>query len=197
MTPRATFAPVLLLGLGSGALCAVAGTKHWVEPDLARDNSSAGSTLWESWVVDAPLAGALALVLLAAWGVVLVTRGRVRRIIALLALLAGIGLVATVVWSGMTGPDTLRENLDEPGAQALLGDRDVEPTFTGWFWTAVICAPLATIAAALAVRFAPQWPEMGSRYDAPTEASASGTSAEGAENLDIWKAIDEGEDPTT
>lgn len=196
MTPRKTFAPVLLVGLGSGVLCAVAGTKHWVEPDLARENSSAGSTLWDSWVVDAPLAGALALVLLAAWGVVLVTRGRVRRLIALLALLAGLGLVATVVWSGMTGPDTLRDHLAEPGAQALLGDRKVEPAFTGWFWTAALCAPVTALAAALAVRFAPHWPEMGSRYDAPASANEKGTSADSSENIDIWKAIDEGEDPT-
>jgi len=193
MTPRATFAPVVLLGLGSGALVAVAGTKDWVVPDLARDNNAAGTTLWDSWVVDAPLAGALALVLLACWGVVLVTRGRVRRVVAVLALLAALGLVATSIWTGVEGPQTLRDNLAEPGAQAMLGDRDVDPTFTGWFWTAAVGAPLSAMAAALAIRFAPQWPEMGSRYDAPT----SGPSAkEPSDNLDIWKAIDEGDDPT-
>src|SRR5690606_13835543 len=144
--------------------------KPWVVPDLDRDNSAAGATLWDSWVVDAPLAGALSLVLLACWGVVLVTRGRIRRGIALLALLAAVGLVASVIWAGIDGPQALRDNLADPGAQALLGDHDVDAAFTGWYWTAAVTAPVSVVAALLAVRFAPQWPEMGSRYDAPTAA---------------------------
>ncbi|WP_110205960.1 Trp biosynthesis-associated membrane protein [Nocardioides daejeonensis] len=195
MTPRGTFGPVVLLGLGTGALCAVAGTKDWVVPDLARESNPAGSTLWDSWVVDAPLAGALALVLLACWGVVLVTRGRARRLVALLALVAAIGLMVTTIWTGVQGPDLLRENLSDPGAQAVLGDRSADPSYTGWFWTAVVASPLAVIASALGVRLAPQWPEMGSRYDAPSSAPGAG-SAVPEDNLDIWKAIDEGEDPT-
>ena len=38
-----------------------------------------------------PLAGALALVLLACWGVLLVTRARIRRVVAGLALLVAVG----------------------------------------------------------------------------------------------------------
>ena len=52
-----------------------------------------------------------------------------------------------------------------------------------------------TLAAAAAVRYAPAWPEMGSRYEAPVGAPA--TTAEDADgNLDLWKAMDEGHDPT-
>lgn len=197
MTPRATFGPVVLLGLGAGALCAVAGTKDWVVPDIARDNNAAGgATLWDSWVVDAPLAGALALVVLASWGVLLVTRGRVRRMVALLALVGAVALVVTTAWIGIEGPGTLRETLDDPSARAVLADESVEPTYSGWFWASVVGSPLAVVAAGLAVRFAPHWPEMGSRYDAPAGAREAAKADEPTNNLDLWKAIDEGEDPT-
>ncbi len=43
----------------------------------------------------------------------------------------------------------------------------------------------------------PRWPEMGTRYDAPTGAGAAHAHDAGPkENIDIWKALDEGRDPT-
>ena len=43
----------------------------------------------------------------------------------------------------------------------------------------------------------PRWPEMGTRYDAPTGAGAADAhDAAPKENIDIWKALDEGRDPT-
>ena len=47
--------------------------------------------------------------------------------------------------------------------------------------------------------WAPEWPEMGTRYDAPGSAvPAPATPAEPDERtgLDLWKAMDEGRDPT-
>jgi hypothetical protein len=44
----------------------------------------------------------------------------------------------------------------------------------------------------VAVRFCPVWPEMGSRYDAP----ATRPQAEDLDDLDLWRAIDQGHDPT-
>ena len=60
---------------------------------------------------------------------------------------------------------------------------------------------------ALAVLLVPAWPEMGRRYDAPgtstgTGPAAAATGADGAEDvgdrahLDMWRALDEGHDPT-
>ena len=44
----------------------------------------------------------------------------------------------------------------------------------------------------------PGWPEMGRRYDAPADATAERAAPlpEEQENLDLWKAMDEGRDPT-
>ena len=55
--------------------------------------------------------------------------------------------------------------------------------------------PASTVAA---VRLVPGWPEMGRRYDAPADAApaAPEKAPEEQENLDLWKAMDEGHDPT-
>ena len=86
---RRTFGPVLLLGLAAGTLAAVAGSKPWVEPSSADGQTQA----FARFVAvggdsgELPVATSLALVALACWGVVLVTRARVRRAVAVLGLL--------------------------------------------------------------------------------------------------------------
>ena len=43
----------------------------------------------------------------------------------------------------------------------------------------------------------PRWPEMGTRYDAPAARTPTAVdAADDASNRDLWKAIDEGHDPT-
>jgi uncharacterized membrane protein (TIGR02234 family) len=73
--------------------------------------------------------------------------------------------------------------------------RTTDQGFTGWFWTAAICSVLALVPALLAVRLVPSWPEMGSRYDAPG-AQAPVNEPEPTREQDLWKALDEGRDPT-
>ena len=130
-----------------------------------------------------PLAAALSLVVLACWGVVLVTRRRVRRAVAALGLLAALGLAATVVVGWVTLDDQVLELLRAQPTQASTRG-GAEVATTGWFWAA-------------AVRLVPHWPEMGDRYDAPgTGDGAAGVPSDDASNLDLWKAMDEGHDPT-
>ena len=47
-------------------------------------------------------------------------------------------------------------------------------------------------------RYVRGWPEMGRRYDAPADGAAVAptTPVEEQSSLDVWKAIDEGRDPT-
>ena len=113
-----------------------------------------------------PLAGALSLVVLACWGCVLVTRGRVRRVVAVLGCSAPLGVLVAVVvgWSAAARP--LRGRGRDVGGD--VGGRGS----TGWYWAAAIAAvALASLATALAVRWCGSWPEMGSRYDAPGAAA--------------------------
>ena len=190
--PRATFGPVVGLGLAAGALAAVAGSRPWVV------DSGAGASRADplGLVADAgemPLGLALALVLLACWGVLLVSRGAVRRLVAGLALLAALGLAATVVVAYFTLPDQVSAAQREA---SLPLDDVVGSTISGWYLAAALSAVLSVVTTALAVKWVGHWPEMGSRYDAPGGAGAHEPPPEDPSSLDLWKSIDEGRDPT-
>lgn len=195
---RRGFGRTVGLGLATAGLTAVAAHRQWVTVDGADEQTRAladAALTSGADVGSSPVAGALALVLLATWGVLLVTRGRVRRIVAVLGLLAAIGVVAAVVSGFAAVPDTVRKAIG-PGA-------DVEVGLGWWFWVSALAALAAVVATVQAVRQVPSWPEMGSRYDAPSTDSPTGSPTadapplEDQSNLELWKSIDEGRDPTT
>jgi len=195
---RRTFGPVVLLGLGAAGLAAVAGSKPWITGEsgsVDADGSSAmASVLSLDGARDSPLAAALALVVLACWGVVLMTRGRVRRAVAVLGLVAAVGLSIVTIEAFWSLPDKLADSLLE-----VSGTDTVSTQVTAWYAAALVGAGLSVAATLAAVVLVPGWPEMGSRYDAPTgQQTPAGATAAAAptENIDIWKALDEGRDPT-
>lgn len=204
MRARATFGPVVLLGLAASGFAAIAGHRTMLEvpQDYLKENGLTALSGQDVATAEFPLAGALGLVALACWGVVLVTRGVVRRAIAALALLAAAGVLVVLVLGGFVQrDDAARDVADQLGMTSIATppmDR------TAWFWVGTACAVLAVAAAAAAVRLVPAWPEMGARYDAPTGSSPTSTAATTAaatdvseqSNLDLWKSLDEGSDPT-
>ena len=193
-TARRTFGPVVLLGLASAGLAAIAGSKPWVTGESGSVDADASSgmaaVLSLDGVRESPLAAALALVVLACWGVLLVTRGRVRRVVAVLGLVAATGLAIATVEAFWSLPDKLAEALVE-----VSGTDTVSTSLTPWYAAALVGAGLSVVATLAAVVLVPGWPEMGSRYDAPAAASQRDDSTPET-NIDIWKALDEGRDPT-
>ena len=195
---RSSFGPVVLVGLASAVLAAVAGTKPWVSGESAGvqsdDGGAMSSILSIDSVAESPLAAALSLVVLACWGVLLVTRGRFRRAIAVLALVTALGLVAATVEAFFNLPDALAESLTE-----VSGSDTASTGFTAWYAVALLAALACAAATAAAVRLVGSWPEMGTKYDAPTGAPGADdarTDEPPTENIDIWTALDEGRDPT-
>ncbi len=198
---RRTCGPVVLVGVASAALAAWAASKPWVSGTGADSSAQASlsvATTAAGEIASSPLGTALAFVVLACWGVLLVTRGRFRRVIAGLAVLAATGYVATVVWAPFSLPDHLVEQVRRRTGVTLE-----DTALTGWFWLASVAALLVLASTVLALRLVRTWPEMGTRYDAPTGARATGgvdpAQAPGdrpTENIDIWKALDDGRDPT-
>lgn len=195
---RRTFGPVVVLGLAAGGLAAMAGTRPWVSGESGGVQSTGGGAMGSApsmdSVAESPLAAALALVVLACWGVLLVTRGRFRRAIAVLALVAAVGLAAATVEAYFTLPDALAASLLE-----VSGIDTVSTGLTAWYAAALLAAVANVAATAAAVRFVRHWPEMGTRYDAPSATRTTTDDAAGkppTENIDIWKALDEGRDPT-
>jgi uncharacterized membrane protein (TIGR02234 family) len=201
--PRRTFGRVVLLGLAGAGLAAVAASKPWVSGTSGAFDSSAESSQAITGgaiggASTSPLALALALVVLACWGVLLVTRGRFRRVVSVLGLLAALGVAAAVVEAISSLPTKLGNALMEAS-----GSDAASTSFTAWYAAAAVGAVLSVLPTAAAVRLVPTWPEMGSRYDAPTGGRTAGGDSSGdgegelpSENIDIWKALDEGRDPT-
>ncbi|MCL8027562.1 Trp biosynthesis-associated membrane protein [Nocardioides bruguierae] len=185
---------VVVLVLASGALAAVAGGKPAAS---ATGDGAAGTvaelTLTSGDALAMPAVTSFALVALASLGVVLVTRGRVRRGVAVLGLLAALGSAAAVVQAWWGVRSTIRDTLASVGADGGVAT-------SGWYLVAAASSVVLVLATAAVVRLVPTWPEMGSRYDAPTGAAARPTRTpldEGASSMDLWKALDEGEDPTS
>jgi uncharacterized membrane protein (TIGR02234 family) len=137
-----------------------------------------------------PVVTALSLVVLAIWGVLLVTRRGVRRGLAWFLLLMSGGLFAIVMLSYWTIPATIRADFRVAGFVPPPVDH------TGWFWTAAAGAGVCLITALLAVRDIRGWPEMSSRYDAPGSQASAQQLNEPESNIDLWKALDNGHDPT-
>ncbi|WP_158294903.1 Trp biosynthesis-associated membrane protein [Nocardioides caeni] len=196
---RRLFGPVVLLGLAGAGAVAVGGHRAMLEVP-GSFLQSAGLLSYEgneNAQVQFPLAGALGLVGLAAWGALLVSRGIVRRIVAALAALAGAGATAVVVVGGFVQDDDAAADL---ATRLGLGAVTIEVDRTPWVWVALAGGLVTLAAGVLAVRHVGRWPEMGSRYDAPTGGGATAPVADGADgeqsNLDLWKAMDEGADPT-
>lgn len=194
-----TFGPTVLVGVAAAGLVATAGHKDWIAVDGSSRNEGAITFFWESHpgLAQMPLAGALGLLLLASWGVVLVSRGRLRRAVAALGLVTALALAGTwlVGWSSLA--ENVRERLGDSGL-----DAGQTLSWTVWFFAAGVGIVLAVAASVVAVIRVGGWPEMGNRYDAPAAAKAAATSQATsvdlteADPMDVWKAIDEGHDPT-
>ena len=142
-----SFGPTVLLGVGAGVLAAVSGSRDWVSVEPV-DPDAIGTAL----VLDGfpglgqmPLAGALGLVVLACWGVVLVSRGLPRRVVAWLGLVAALGLVATWLTGLVTLADSVVETLEAGGAAGAW-----DTAWTAWFWVAGLSALGCVAAAAVA-----------------------------------------------
>jgi Tryptophan-associated transmembrane protein (Trp_oprn_chp) len=183
--PGRRFGPTVLGGLAGSGVAAFAGGRAWASPD-APDPSGGSQALIDHSGGHVPLAAALGLVALACWGVVLVTRRAVRRVVAAVAVLASGGLVATSMIGRTAAIDSARS------ATVDLGGAGVGVHTTAWWWVGLLASLVALAASGVAVRLCPGWPEMGSRYDAPVRRPTTEEMSE----VDLWRAIDRGHDPT-
>jgi uncharacterized membrane protein (TIGR02234 family) len=187
---RTSFVRTAVAGVAGAALAAVSAGQTWA---TATVSSPATRSAVAKGTEVAPLALPLCLVALAAWGSVLVLRRTGRRVVALLGLAAAAGAVVVVVASLGRRAEAARD---------VLGADQARVSTTAWPYVALVAAVVTTVAFAVAVRRAASWPEMSRRYDAPdgaahggSEGPAAGSPAEPSDR-DLWRALDEGRDPT-
>ena len=194
MSRTASLARTAAAGLAGAGLAAVAAGQTWatatVTSPAARSAVAKGTDV-------APLALPLALVALAAGGSVLVLRRTGRRVVAVRGLVASAGSALAVVLA--LGDRTT-------AAQGALGTgTDADVSTSVWPFLGLAGAVLAAVTFVVAVRRAGTWPEMSRRYDAPTPSTPGATEGddtiaaagpEGPSDRDLWRALDEGRDPT-
>ena len=189
---RRLYGPALLAGLvGSGGV-AVAASHPWLRAtahvaDLPTITATAsGADL-------APLAAPVGVAMLAAYGAVVATRGMPRRALGAAVVLAAVVVIVASLRHSGAAP-ALREGL---AAKGWAGGA-YQTSTTGWRWLVVAGAALAGAAGIATAAYGDQWAAMGSRYDAPArEVEPVERSAEDMSETDVWRAIDQGRDPTS
>lgn len=188
---RRTFVPVAAGGIAAAGGVAWASNHSWFRVRTDEGLAQVASTALASGAT-VPLGTSLALVVLAAWGVILVARGRARRLASALGFLASGWLVVVVVHAAATGRHDVTQELARLG---VSGEADR----TIWPWLAIVASGVSLATGLAAVLLCPAWPEMSHRYDAPAGGSVPAgaiSDPDGAHNRDLWRAIDEGRDPT-
>lgn len=177
--------PVVLGLVALGGLAWLATGRTWARVDLATQGLPP-DTVEATGRDAAPLAAALAIVVLTSALAVLATRGRVRRAIGVLVVLLGLGgAVVCLTAAGATTDALDRLVQDSPAYTGSLPD-GVETT--PWRLLAAVPLLLAALLGVVVVRLGHRWPGMGGRYEAPA--------ARREVEDDPWKALDEGRDPT-
>lgn len=178
-----------MAGVVAAALGALASAKPWAHLTGGAQHALGFDAPALRTAGEVPLASALSLVALAAWGAVLVSRGRGRRALALLGLLDAVALLVVTVVGGFTVVGDVRTT-----AQADAATRgQLSAGLTGWYVVAVLTVLVTLACFLVAVRDAPVWPAMAARYDGPA-GDAAPVAREPRTNQEMWKAIDEGDD---
>lgn len=185
------YGPVLILGLLGALGVTVGASRPWVTatstaPGLPTIHASAsGADL-------APLAGALGVALLAAFGAVIATRGWVRRALGAAILVASLAVLVSVI-APAGSAEVLESGLATRGWSGGGYRTSTEP----WRWLALTAAVVAALAGVATVRYGGHWAVMGARYDAPSAPGpATAKPADQLTENDVWQAIDSGRDPT-
>lgn len=188
------YALVVAVGAAAAGLALFAVGRLWVETSVVtegmpRQSVAVSGTDAAAWL------RAVALVGLAGVAALLVTGGRGRQVVG--ALVAGTG-TTLVVGAGLAAPELLDRLVEVAAATAAGADPDAvgaaaeRADGSGWRWVTVGAgAVLALVGFTAAVR-GPGWPGLSGRYT--RQRSDPEPTPTGAE--DLWRALDEGRDPS-
>lgn len=182
-------------GLAVGAVLAlVAGSRAWW-----RAAGTGVSVAFTGTEATGGLAQALALVALAGALLGLVLRSRGRRVLGVLLVLTGAGVVVL----GLTRPRPASGTVRSRVLEVSLADQ-FALAGTAWPYVYAAAGLLALAAAVLMVLTAARWPSRASRFERPgttqaDEAAPQGVPADALREDDpaaLWRLLDAGVDPT-
>ena len=189
MNTRRLYAPVVLGTLATGGLAFFAASRTWAHVRVATDGLPSDSVNVSG--ADAqPLVSALALVIVTAALAVLAASPRVRRGVGVFTVLVAV-TAAIVVLVGSSLDSAVDRAVEASPAFTGSGDHDF--TTSAWKFVTVLAFALAALLGGVTAKFGATWPTMSSRYDAP---AARPTVEAPQSDAEMWKALDEGRDPT-
>lgn len=191
---RRLYGPIVLGLLAAGALALFAVTRSWASATVRTPGVPIDQV--ETTGADAaPVLVALAIVVIAAGLAVVASGGWFRQVV-------GLTIAAVAAWAALralsvdvAGAPMARALVDSPanlGAAHPVAQVSAWPVVTG---VAFLIAAVLGIAVLL---FGRQWPRMASRYDRPAATPELHTREQltDTDDVDLWRALDDGRDPT-
>ena len=190
MNARRLYGPVVLGTLAVGGLAFLAASRPWARVKLSTEGLPP-DTVKVTGSDAYPLVTALALVVITASLAVLASSGRIRVAVGVLTALVSAAAIGILLLDGGSLDSSFRSAVK---ASPAFTSGDVDPvSASAWKYVAVAAFVLAAVLGVVTARFARTWPAMSSRYDAP---SARPKVAAIESESDMWKALDDGRDPT-
>ena len=184
-----TMPKVVLSLLAAGAVALFAVTRVWASatvrtPGLPTDQVSV------SGVDAAPILAGLAVVIVAAALGVVAAGGWLRQLIGLLiAAVAGFAALRALTLNA--GGATLRRALQD--SPAYIGGSGTNAPVAGaaWPWLAAVAFAMASALGVVVATRGRGWPRMSARYEREVARESAP-----ADEDDLWRAQDQGQDPT-
>ncbi|WP_162891153.1 Trp biosynthesis-associated membrane protein [Aeromicrobium sp. A1-2] len=190
MNTRRLLAPTVLGTVAAGGLAFFAASRTWAHVRVATDGLPSDSV--DVTGTDAqPLVSALALVVLTAALAVLAASPRVRRVVGGFTVLVAAAGVGIVLFGSSALDDAVGRAVE--ASPAFTGSTAPDFSTSPWAYVTVLGFVLAAVLGGITAKFGATWPTMSSRYDAPAARPVVVTPQS---DSDMWKALDEGRDPT-
>jgi hypothetical protein len=180
--------PKVVLGLlATGAVALFAVTRAWASATV-RTSGLPIDHVTVSGVDAAPILAGLAVVIMAAALGVVAAGGRLRQLIGLL-IATGAGFAALrALTLDPGGPALSRVLKDSP---AYVGGANPPVSGAAWPWLTALAFGIAVALGVVVAVRGRAWPRMSARYERQAPSAA-----EPADEADLWRAQDEGQDPT-
>lgn len=191
MNPRRLYGPCVLGALATGGIAFFAASRTWAHATVTA-NGVPSAPVKVSGTDAVGIVSALALVIVAAALAVLAASVRLRRAVGALIVLVAIIAIIVILTAGGAIDDAVASAVHD--SPAFIGSNTPDDVSHGiWRWVSAAAFAAAAYVGVMIARFGGHWPTMGRKYDAP----AAHTSNEAVETeADIWKALDDGRDPT-
>ncbi len=204
MTDRRALVIAIVGGLAAGGLALLGVSLTWARVEIAVQGVPS-STIEVSGSDAVPWVAALTLVILAGALAIVPTGGWLRRAVGVIVALAALGAAIGTLTAGSAIDDALSEQLAESPASGGVDDAAIVAAadHPAWRWLTLGGSVAGLAGGVYVTARGHRWATMGSRYDAPaarrspeTEPGDVPEESEPAENADLWRALDEGRDPT-